>query len=202
MKYTKALQDLIDSYMMLPGVGPKTAERYAFHTILKMNEEQVKKFSDDLIKARSLIRKCEVCGNLTEGEKCNICLDETRNSSIMVVESSKEINAFEKTNGFKGKYHVLNGLISPLNGVTPDNINVKSLFKRIEIENVNKIIIATSANIPGEMTAMYINNYINDHFKDKQIEIYRIGYGLPAGVDIEYADEITLMRALEGIKKL
>ncbi len=198
MKYPKALQDLIESYMQLPGVGPKTAERYAFYTILKMNEEQVKSFSNSLVEASSKIKKCKVCGNLTEGDKCNICKDETRESVIMVVESSKEINVFEKTNGFKGKYHVLNGLISPMNGTAPDNINVNSLFSRIDNEKISKVIIATSANIPGEMTAMYIKNNLTD----KNVEVYRIGYGLPAGGDIEYADEVTLMRALEGIKKI
>ena len=154
MKYPKSLQELISSFMLLPGVGPKTAERFAFHAILKMSEEDVKMLSDRLIAAQNAIKKCEVCGNLTDDTLCEVCKDNTREQTIMVVESSKEINAFEKTNGFKGKYHVLNGLISPLNGVTPDNINVKSLFKRIEIENVNKIIIATSANIPGEMTLL------------------------------------------------
>ena len=116
----------------------------------------------------------------------------------MVVESSKEINVFEKTNGFKGKYHVLNGLISPINGTTPDKININSLFDRIANENISKVIISTSANIPGEMTAMYIKS----NLIDKPVEVYRIGYGLPAGGDIEYADEVTLMRALEGIKKI
>lgn len=198
MKYPKALQDLIESYMQLPGVGPKTAERYAFYTILKMNEEQVKSFSTSLVEASSKIKKCKVCGNLTEEDECNICKDETRESVIMVVESSKEINVFEKTNGFKGKYHVLNGLISPMNGTTPDNINVNSLFSRIDNEKISKVILATSANIPGEMTAMYIKN----NLVDKNVEVYRIGYGLPAGGDIEYADEVTLMRALEGIKKI
>jgi len=198
MKYPKALQDLIESYMQLPGVGPKTAERYAFYTILKMNEEQVKSFSTSLVEASSKIKKCKVCGNLTEEDECNICKDETRESVIMVVESSKEINVFEKTNGFKGKYHVLNGLISPMNGTTPDNINVNSLFSRIDNEKISKVILATSANIPGEMTAMYIKN----NLVDKNVEVYRIGYGLPAGGDIEYADEVTLTRALEGIKKI
>lgn len=196
MKYPKALQELIDSYKLLPGVGPKTAERYAFYTILKMSCEDVKDFSDNLVKAFDNIKKCSVCGNLTENDKCEICSDE-REPVIMVVESSKEVNVFEKTNEYKGKYHVLNGLISPLNGVGPENINVDSLFKRVEDEKIKKIIIATSANISGEMTAMYIKSAL----QEKDVEVFRIGYGLPAGGDIEYADEVTLIRALEGIKK-
>lgn len=198
MKYPKVLQDLIESFMLLPGVGPKTAERYAFFVIQKMNEEDVKGFSASLMEATSKIKKCKICGNLTDEEVCSVCKDETRESVIMVVESSKEINVFEKTNGFKGKYHVLNGLISPINGTTPDKINIDTLFSRIEKENISKVIIATSANIPGEMTAMYIKSNLSD----KPVEVYRIGYGLPAGGDIEYADEVTLMRALEGIKKI
>lgn len=198
MKYPEVLQKLIESFMQLPGVGPKTAERYAFFVIQKMTEEQVKDFSANLIEVSSKIKKCKICGNLTDDEVCNICKDETRESVIMVVESSKEINVFEKTNGFKGKYHVLNGLISPINGTTPDKININSLFDRIANENISKVIISTSANIPGEMTAMYIKS----NLIDKPVEVYRIGYGLPAGGDIEYADEVTLMRALEGIKKI
>lgn len=198
MKYPKVLQDLIESFMLLPGVGPKTAERYAFFVIQKMKEEDVKGFSASLMEAASKIKKCKICGNLTDEEVCDVCKDEARESVIMVVESSKEINVFEKTNGFKGKYHVLNGLISPINGTTPDKININSLFDRIEKENISKVIIATSANIPGEMTAMYIKS----NLVDKPVEVYRIGYGLPAGGDIEYADEVTLMRALEGIKKI
>lgn len=198
MKYPKSLQDLIESFKLLPGVGPKTAERFAFYTVLKMNEENVTNFSENLKAAHKSIKKCKVCGNLTESDICEVCLDNDRIPTIMVVESSKEVNVFEKTNEYKGKYHVLNGLISPMNGVGPEDINIRSLFERIEKENINKVIIATSANIPGEMTTMYIKSSL----EGKNVEVYRIGYGLPAGGDIEYADEITLIRALEGIKKI
>ncbi|MCI6013732.1 MAG: recombination mediator RecR [Coprobacillus sp.] len=198
MKYPKSLQDLIESFKLLPGVGPKTAERFAFYTVLKMNKEDVTNFSNNLQAAYKSIKKCKVCGNLTENEICDVCLDQARVPTIMVVESSKEVNVFEKTNEYKGRYHVLNGLISPMNGIGPEDINIKSLFDRIENEKINKVIIATSANIPGEMTAMYIKSSL----EGKNVETYRIGYGLPAGGDIEYADEITLIRALEGIKKI
>lgn len=203
MKYPKSLQELISSFMLLPGVGPKTAERFAFHTILKMSEEEVKLFSERLIAAQKAIKKCEICGNLTDDIICDVCKDDTREKTIMVVESSKEVNVFEKTGEYKGKYHVLNGLISPINGVGPEKVNIVDLFDRIKKEKITKVIIATSANIPGEMTAMYIKNILGDQTKEeyKTVDVFRIGYGLPAGGDIEYADEITLIKALEGIKK-
>lgn len=198
MKYPQSLQDLIESFMLYPGIGPKTAERLAFFTLLKLDNEQVDKFSKSLVRASQVIKKCEICGNLTEDSICDICKDESREKDIMVVETSKEVNSFEKTNQFRGKYHVLNGLISPLNGIGPENLNLKDLVNRVEKEKINKVIIATSATIAGEMTAMYIKNIL----ADKETEVYRIGYGLPAGADIEYADEITLLKALEGMKKI
>lgn len=198
MKYPKSLQDLIDCFTLYPGIGPKTAERLAFHTILKLKKEHVEKFSKSLNEAFDSIKRCQVCGNLTEGEVCEICKDKNRNNTLIVVDSSKDVNVLEKTNQYNGKYHVLNGLISPLNGVGPEDININKLFKRIEEENISEIIIATSANIDGEMTAMYIKNVLND----KNVDVYRIGYGLPAGGDIEYADEVTLIRALEGKRKI
>ena len=204
MKYPKSLQELISSFMLLPGVGPKTAERFAFHTILKMSEEEVKLFSERLIAAQKAIKKCEICGNLTDDTICDVCKDDTREKTIMVVESSKEVNVFEKTGEYKGKYHVLNGLISPINGVGPEKVNIVDLFDRIKKEKITKVIIATSANIPGEMTAMYIKNILGDQTKEeyKTVDVFRIGYGLPAGGDIEYADEITLIKALEGRREM
>lgn len=198
MKYPTSLQDLIDSFMLLPGVGPKSAERMAYYVLLNLNKDQVTKFSENIIKAYSTVKKCPICGNLTDKDICDICADETRVPTIMVVESSKDINAFEKTKQYNGKYHVLNGLISPMNGINPNDINLNSLFDRIENEKIEKIIIATSATISGEMTAMYIKNVL----VEKKVEVYRIGYGLPAGGDIEYADDVTLLKSLEGIKKI
>lgn len=198
MKYPKSMQELIESFMLLPGIGPKTAERLAYHTILKLSEEQIEKFSKSLLLSHSTIQKCSECGNLTDQEICEICQDENRENVILVVETSKEVNVFEKTKQFNGKYHVLNGLISPINGVGPDSININKLFDRISCEKIKKVIIATSATIAGEMTAMFIKNTLSD----KDVDVYRIGYGLPAGGDIEYADEVTLMKSLEGIKKI
>lgn len=198
MKYPDSLQDLIDSFMLLPGVGPKTAERLAYYVILKLKKDQVNKFSESMLTAYSSIKKCSICGNLTENDVCDICTDESRESTLLIVESSRDINAFEKTKQYRGKYHVLNGLISPMNGIGPNDINLGNLFDRINSEKITKVIIATSATIAGEMTAMYIKNTLSE----SPVEVYRIGYGLPAGGDIEYADDVTLLKSLEGIKKL
>ena len=198
MRYPDSLQDLIDSFMLLPGIGPKTAERLAYYVLLNLNKDQATKFSENILKAYATIKKCPICGNLTDKNICEICEDESRDRTIMVVESSKDIKAFEKTKQYNGRYHVLNGLISPMNGVSPDDINLSSLFERIKKEDISKVIIATSATISGEMTAMYIKNVL----VEKNIDVYRIGYGLPAGGDIEYADDVTLLKSLEGIKKI
>ena len=198
MKYPDSLQDLIDSFMLLPGIGPKTAERLAYYVLLNLNKDQATKFSENIIKAYSTIKKCPICGNLTDKNICEICEDESRDHTIMVVESSKDIKAFEKTKQYNGRYHVLNGLISPMNGMSPDDINLESLFERVEKDNISKVIIATSATISGEMTAMYIKNVL----MERNVDVYRIGYGLPAGGDIEYADDVTLLKSLEGIKKI
>lgn len=198
MKYPQELQDLIDSFMLFPGIGPKTAERLALHAVLKVDKEYIEKFSKSLIDSKTNIRKCDKCGNICTSNICDICKDESREKTIMVVESCKEVISFEKINAYHGRYHVLNGLISPMNGISAQDVDIDKLLKTIEEDNINKVIIAISANIAGETTAMYINNLL----KEKNIEVYRIGYGLPVGADIEYADEITLSKALEGIKKL
>lgn len=197
MKYPKPLQDLIDCFAMYPGIGPKSAERLAFFTLQKMSKENVQKFSEQLKIAVESIQKCEVCGMLAEKDKCSICEDETRENTILVVESAKDVNVFEQMKQYHGKYHVLNGLISPLKGAGPDDIGIEKLEKRITDENITEVVIATSSTLDGEMTAMYIKNILGG-----KTSVYRIGYGLPAGADIEYADEMTLMRALESKKKM
>lgn len=198
MKYPNSLQALIESFQRYPGVGPKTAERLAFFTVMKMSKEEVKKLSLNLNEVLEKIRPCQNCGNLTDEIICNICSDTSRDNVLMIVEGTKDLMALEKTNQFNGKYFVLNGVISPLNGVSPDDLDFDKLIKRIEDENITEIIISTNATVEGEMTALYIRNIL----KDNNINVYRIGYGLPAGADIEYADEITLMKALEGKKKM
>ena len=198
MKYPSALTKLIENFQMYPGIGPKTAERLALFTIQKLSSDKVKAFSDSLKEALEKIKKCEVCGNIAENTLYDICSSTTRDDALMVVESAKDVLVFEKTNQYNGRYHVLGALISPLNGVSPEDINLKTLVSRVEKEKIKEIIIATSANIEGEMTALYIKNIL----EGKDVSITRIGYGLPVGGDIEYADEVTLIKSLEGRKKL
>ena len=183
---------------MYPGIGPKTAERLAFFTISKVSLDNAKKFSEAIVEAMTNIKACRICSSLTELDVCDICLDEERIPEIMIVENSKDVISFEKMGGYRGKYHVLNGVISPLNGVGPDQINLDSLFSRIEKEHIKKIVIALSSTIAGEITSAYIKNML----RETDVSVYRIGYGLPVGADIEYADEITLKKALEGIKEI
>lgn len=198
MKYPQALQKLIDSFQMFPGIGPKTAERLAFFTFLKLKDEDVAQFTKNLLGVKSDIKRCSNCGSLTDQDVCEICKDPNREPKLIVVESSKDVIAFEKTKMHNGKYHVLNGLISPLKGISPDEINFRSLLGRIQNENIQEIIIATNATIEGEMTALYLKKTL----ASTQAKVSRIGYGLPAGGDIEYADEITLIKALEGRKEM
>lgn len=198
MKYPIALLKLIESFQQYPGIGPKTAERLAFFTVLELSHDDVRRFSEHLTSALEQIKHCKKCGVLTDKDECDICLDESRENIIVVVEGTKDVNVFEKTNQFHGKYHILNGVISPLNGISPDDINLNSLLKRIEVENTEEIILATGATVEGEMTALYIHNLLKEH----QIKVTRIGYGLPAGGDIEYTDEVTLIKALEGRRKM
>lgn len=198
MIYPKELQELIDSFMLFPGIGPKTAERLALHAALKVDKDLLKKFSKAIDGVSENIKVCSNCGNITTEELCPICQDEEREKEIIVVENCKEVITFEKTKRYHGRYHVLNGLISPMNGVNAEDINIDKLVERITKEQIQKVIIATSATIPGEMTAMYIKNIL----EGKNVDVYRIGYGLPVGGDIEYADETTLLKALEGIKKI
>lgn len=198
MKYPEALQKLIESFQMYPGIGPKTAERLAFFTYQKIKDEDIIRFSHNLLNLKSEVNYCSVCGALTDKNICEVCLDETRDEKIIVVESSKDVNVFEKTKQYQGKYHVLNGLISPINGIVPDDINIKALMKRLKERSIKEIIIATSATIEGEMTALYIKKML----ENQDVKVFRIGYGLPAGGDIEYADEITLIKALEGRREM
>lgn len=198
IKYPESLQKLIDSFKKYPGIGPKNAERLAFFTIMNLKKEDALLFSDNINKAINSIRKCSNCGMLTENDICEICDDEERENKLMIVENVKDVMAFEKTSFYKGKYHILNGVISPLNGISGDDLKLDNIVKRIEKEKINEIILATSSNLDGEMTAMYIKKML----ENIPIKVYRIGYGLPVGADIEYADDITLMRALDGKKEM
>lgn len=196
MKYPASLEKLIRSFSKYPGIGPKTAERLAFYTISKMDKEECMEFADALKDAVQNIKECKICGLITDNDICPICESSERTNELMIVEGSRDVLAFESIGSYKGKYHVLGGVISPLNGIGPDSLNIDKLIKRIKDENIKEVIIALSATIPSETTAIYIKNLLNE----LNVNVYRIGYGLPVGANIEYLDEITLSKALEGKK--
>lgn len=198
VKYPDKLQKLIDSFKKYPGIGPKNAERLAFYTIMNLKKEDALVFSENIVSSVNSIKKCSVCGMITENDVCDICIDSEREKKLMIVESVRDVMAFEKTNFYKGKYHVLHGVISPLNGVSAEELNLDLIKKRIKDENIEEVILSTSSSLDGEMTAMYIKKML----EKENVNVYRIGYGLPVGADIEYADDITLMRALEGKKQM
>lgn len=196
--YAKPLSKLINELSKLPGVGGKTAQRLAFH-ILSMDDRDALALSDAIRTAKSSMRYCSVCGNLTDEDPCAICSDESRDiSTICVVESSKDVIAMEKIREYRGYYHVLHGAISPMDGIGPEDINLKSLIERLRDERIKEVIIATNPNIEGEATAMYIARLI----KPSGIRVSRIAHGIPVGGDLEYADEVTLLKAVEGRHEL
>lgn len=198
IKYPDNLQKLIDSFKKYPGIGPKNAERLAFYTVMSMKKEDAVNFSENIVNSINSIKKCNICGMITENDICDICIDEDRENKLMIVETVRDVMAFEKTNYYKGKYHVLNGVISPLNGISAEELKLDLIVERIQKENISEVIISTSSGLDGEMTAMYIKKML----EKLDVNVYRIGYGLPVGADIEYADDITLMRALEGKKEI
>lgn len=194
MLYPSPIAKLIDSYSKLPGIGIKTATRLAFYT-LAMSDEDVNDFAKNLLSAKRELTYCTVCGNLTDEDPCGICQDETRDRSvILVVEESKDVSAMEKIQEYRGLYHVLHGLISPMNGVGPDDINLKGLISRLMDGQVEEVIIATNATADGEATSMYISRVL----KPAGIKVTRLARGLAVGSDIEYADELTLVKAIEN----
>lgn len=194
MLYPTPIAKLIDSFTKLPGIGIKTATRLAFYTI-GMSDEEVNTFAKNLLAAKRELTYCSTCGNLTDDDPCGICSDSQRDgSTILVVEDSKDVSAMEKIQEYKGLYHVLQGLISPMNGVGPDDINLKSLITRLMDSEVEEIIVATNATADGEATAMYLSRLV----KPSGIKVTRLARGLAVGSDIEYADEVTLLRAIEN----
>ena len=197
-KYPKPLNKLINELSRLPGRGGKTAQRLAFH-ILSMSDGDAFRLSDSIREAKEQMRYCSVCGNLTDVDPCAICSDTDRDPSVIcVVESPRDVIAMEKIREFKGYYHVLHGTISPMDGIGPDDINLKSLVLRLQDERVQELIIATNPTIEGEATAMYIARLI----KPSGIKVSRIAHGIPVGGDLEYADEVTLLKAVEGRRQL
>jgi len=192
--YEGIIQDLIDELGRLPGVGPKSAQRIAFH-IIQSDRVDVTRLSEILKTVKERVKFCTTCGNISEEELCRICKDPRRdNSSICVVEESKDVLAIEKTREFKGKYHVLGGAISPIDGIGPENLRIKELMTRLAQTQINEVIIATDPNLEGEATATYLTRLI----KPLGVKVSRLASGLPVGGDLEYADEITLSRAFEG----
>ncbi|MBR2336449.1 MAG: recombination protein RecR [Clostridia bacterium] len=187
---------LINQFTKLPGVGAKTAQRYAYK-VINMTEDEVKEFAESLLKAKSEVRYCSVCGNFTDRETCDIC--STRDSSVIcVVKEPKDVLAMEKAHEFKGVYHVLHGTISPMEGITPNDIKIKELLARIAQGGVEEIIMATNPDVEGEATAMYISSLI----KPLGIKVSRLAHGIPVGSELEYADEITLSRAILDRKEI
>ena len=198
-QYPRTLNKLINELSKLPGIGSKTAQRLAFH-ILSLTDREAEELADAISSAKKSLKYCEVCGNLTDTDKCRICSDESRDGSVIcVVESPQDVMAMERIREYRGRYHVLHGTISPMDGIGPNEINLVSLVRRLQSEpDVKEIILATNPNIEGEATAMYIANLL----KDTGIRITRIAHGLPIGGDLEYADEETLLKAIEGRREL
>jgi len=196
--YTAPVQALIDELGRLPGVGPKSAQRIAFH-LLKIPTDDVARLAIAITDAKARVRFCARCFNFADGELCPICLDDRRDSAVLcVVEESRDIVSIEKTGEFKGRYHVLLGAMSPLDGIGPEQLKMKELFARIEPESIEEVILCTNPNTEGEVTAMYIARMM----KPFGVRVTRIASGLPVGGDLEYADELTLGRALEGRREL
>ncbi len=190
--YSGHINKLIDELATLPGIGPKSAQRLAFH-LINMPEDRVKRLAGSILDAKQNVRYCKECYTLTDKECCPICSNESRNREvIMVVENSRDLAAYEKTGKYDGVYHVLHGAISPMLGIGPSDIKLKELVQRLE--NVEEVIIATNSSLEGETTAMYISKLI----KPTGVKVTRIASGVPVGGDLEYIDEVTLLRALEG----
>ncbi len=196
--YPKSLRNLIDNFRRLPGVGEKTAERYAL-SVADMDPAETENFAASLLDVKDHLRHCEICGNLSDEDECDICKDESRDhQTIFVVESSRDIIAMEKTGDYHGVYHVLNGLISTSKGVLPEDLNIDQLVKRADCSK--EIILATSATRDGEITAMYLEKLLHQKYPD--LLITRIAHGLPAGGMLDYADEMTLSHALSDRKSM
>lgn len=194
MQYPEPIAKLIDSFSKLPGIGQKTASRLAFF-VLDMPEADVLQFASSLVDAKRELRYCSICGNITQSDPCEICTDEHRDRSrILVVEQIRDVVSMERMREYHGLYHVLHGVLSPMEGTGPEDLNIQSLLTRLQDDQVKEVIVATNATAEGEATATYLSRLI----KPAGIQVSRIAYGLSVGSDIEYADEMTLLRALEG----
>ncbi|MBN2797331.1 MAG: recombination protein RecR [Clostridia bacterium] len=198
MNFIAPVSKLIDEFSKLPGIGRKTAQRLAFH-VLSIREDQAFALANAIVEAKRKTRFCSVCFNITDVDPCVYCTNEKRDQSIIcVVESSRDVLAIEKTREYKGLYHVLHGAISPMDGIGPDDIKIKELLSRLSNHEIKEVIVATNPTIEGEATAMYISRIISP----LGIDVSRIAHGIPIGGDLEYADEVTLSKSLEGRRKL
>lgn len=198
MNYPDSLNNLINSLKKLPSIGEKSAERLAF-AIMNMDDEDISLFSSSILDVKSKIKKCSICGNITESDKCNICTNEDRDDSIIcVVEDSKNIITLEKMGSYNGKYHVLNGLISPMNGKGPNDIEITSLVNKVKNNEIKEVIIAISPTLEGETTALYISKLL----ESTNVLVSKIAYGIPMGADMEYLDPMTLSMALNNRNKI
>ena len=196
--FPAALQNLSDQFARLPGIGGKTAQRLAFH-VLSLPLEEAEKFAQAIVQAKQEVHTCPQCQNLTDRELCPICDDNTRDAStICVVAEPKDVIAMERSREYRGVYHVLHGVISPLNHVTQDDIRIKELLRRVSTGNVKEVIMATNPDTEGEATAMYISRLL----RPMEVKVTRLAYGIPVGSQLEYADEVTLSRALEGRQEI
>lgn len=196
--YPEPIAKLIEGFTKLPGIGPKTAQRLTFH-VINMEEQEVLEIAKALVHVKRDLHYCSVCQNITDVDPCHICNNKTRDRSVIcVVQEPKDVIAMEKTREYTGMYHVLNGVISPMEGIGPEDIKIKELLIRLKDEQVKELILATNPNIEGEATAMYLSKLV----KPFDIKVTRIAHGLPVGADLEYADEATLTKALEGRREL
>lgn len=195
--YILPLEQLIEQFAKLPGVGRKTASRYAL-SLIDWSEEQAQTFAETIVSARSRIGRCKVCNNLCEGDLCKICRDDTREAVICVVEDARAVMSLERVRDYRGKYHVLGGVLSPMNGIGPDQLAIGSLLARLNNEAIEEVIVATNPTVEGEATALYLTKLL----KPMEIKVTRLAYGVPVGADLEYADAVTLFRALDGRREL
>ena len=196
--YPRQLEILINELSKLPGVGEKSAQRLAFH-ILDKDEKQVEALAESMLNAKRQLKHCSICGNLTDSDPCKICSDPGRRKDLIcVVETPRDLMAMERIRDYNGTYHVLHGVISPMAGIGPEDINLKSLIKRLQANDCEEVIIATNPTIQGEATAMYISKLL----KPAGIKVSRIAHGVPVGSDLEFADEVTLLKSFEGRREL
>ena len=196
-EYILPLEQLIEQFAKLPGVGRKTASRYAL-SLIDWTEESARAFADTIISARARIGRCKICNNFCEGDLCNVCEDTSRDPVICVVEDARAVMSLEKVRDYRGRYHVLGGALSPMNGIGPDQLTIDSLLKRLQTEEIEEVIIATNPTVEGEATALYLTKQL----KPLNVRVTRLGYGVPVGADLEYADAVTLFRALDGRREL